>query len=1009
MVFKMKHQNDFTAVKAAAPSLLSIITQTTGLKMAGSHLEKCPFCGHSSCFSLHGPALDRFRCHSSGCDQTGDVFDFIMRQNDCTKHEALKTVAEISGTPLKTSRPDRTPTDAEKWALKVFNLCTEHLLAYSGPNRDQVHRGHTPETLRKMQVGLSPGSLVARLRQEGCSEQIMEQLGIAKRDGENGKSKLVDFIGKGRLVYPVCYGGKLVNIRTKDPTKQSLPYQLPTAQQGGAHLYHQEALDRFGEVILVEGENDLLTLRDSGCHHGAALLGSLSQEQINLLRTAKHVKMFALMMDNDNAGRSYVRKLAPVIPVKVIVYGAEGDDPDRYLQAIPADKRRGELRRLEKAAVSYLHWELDQAARLPTLEERKAHLDTYKVWQIVSTTRTIEQQIYIEIIEALGFSRKAIIEELTAAHDLRRQLSTYYAELKVKGDTAQPAKLAEIIFDWFNSHGRFFHDSEATVFLTYHDVTYTIGSNPRFSALLERTTGILLTRGSSNSIVESLRNRGLDFGLSRQFSRWIHAVDTVNPAIFVNLNTPGNVLYRLAAGEIRAEINGMNAENILLNPSKPIKPFTFLPQVDIQEGINLFYDLVVKNLACEARQRYYIACWFISTFLLDYTAQQQHLKFSGSSAGGKSTSAKLLTMLLYGSEHLADPTGASLYNMAAEDPLVIIDNLESADLNRERQKFLLLAATRGKKTKRRTGFDSGTIDESPRALICITAIEPFTLPELINRVVDIWFDAGEHGQPDFFEMDILRGIKRHRDIILSALLKLIAQDILPEIGTLNRYATFLREQHPGHSKERSNEFLALLLLILDKLLVYLPLRPRNLADPRETKADAEEICNAWILDQNRKTSDMESSSSCILKLLDGLAWEHQSYRRTHNLTPQIHLVYPESVYVIEHPLYGIEVIETRPEDYFDALNDEIIKRSMLEFVATSVMVVDIFDRYCKQRGIRNPFKDAAIFGARLKNDLSVLKKSGWELVTKPGIEPYYRIAKGNRFFKFRKLIFNPTS
>ena len=147
----------------------------------------------------------------------------------------------------------------------------------------------------------------------------------------------------------------------------------------------------------------------------------------------------------------------------------------------------------------------------------------------------------------------------------------------------------------------------------------------------------------------------------------------------------------------------------------------------------------------------------------------------------------------------------------------------------------------------------------------------------------------------------------------------------------------------------------------------------------------------------------------MLKLLDGLVWDHQVYRRTHKLIPELHPDHIDNVWRIDHPDYGLEVIETRPEDFPDEETGETVKRSVVEFVVTSGMMVDAFDKYCKNRGIRNPFKEAAIFGARLKNDLPMLQKSGWELVTKTGSESHFKKVRGANYYKFRKLVFNPTS
>jgi DNA primase len=73
-------------------------------------------------------------------------------------------------------------------------------------------------------------------------------------------------------------------------------------------------------------------------------------------------------------------------------------------------------------------------------------------------------------------------------------------------------------------------------------------------------------------------------------------------------------------------------------------------------------------------------------------------------------------------------------------------------------------------------------------------------------------------------------------------------------------------------------------------------------------------------------------------------------------------------------------------------------------VATPKEIVYAFDRFCKNNGLRNPYSNASIFGERLKNDRHLLEKTGWELVSRKNVEPYWKIINGVRFWKFRKTI-----
>ncbi|MEW6485765.1 MAG: CHC2 zinc finger domain-containing protein, partial [Pseudomonadota bacterium] len=91
--------NDFDRIKERL-DLLTIVSQDTGLKMKGHHLEECPFCQHHECFSIKD---QHYKCFS--CDAAGDVFTFLELFHKIDKPEALKKAAKIAGVELKAKKP----------------------------------------------------------------------------------------------------------------------------------------------------------------------------------------------------------------------------------------------------------------------------------------------------------------------------------------------------------------------------------------------------------------------------------------------------------------------------------------------------------------------------------------------------------------------------------------------------------------------------------------------------------------------------------------------------------------------------------------------------------------------------------------------------------------------------------------------------------------------------------------------------------------------------------------
>lgn len=1015
--------SDFDRVKSAL-NIKNVIESETSLKMVKKHLEKCPFCDGHECFSIREAqgSFNCFQCPSG--DSGGDVFTFLQKFHNIEPAEALKRAAALAGITIEekgTERKRMTPAE------KIRHMAAEHyhasMLENGGKEYLTVTRGHKLEVLAKMKVGYADGRLVDHLRKAGFEDKEILETGLAKERDVAGKGKHVfDYFAKGLVIYPHYSGGKVLHFTMKDPNpdkEKRLKYQLPAEKRAkGWFFYNQDVFDKYNEIILVEGENDDHSTRDAGIDYVSAMIGQISDEQMKFLGNRCRGKHLYLWVDNDEGGNKYIRKICSGltdISIRIFVYGQPGDDPDSFIQALPEVERRGEIKRLQLESVDYITWEIMQLEALPSLEVKLKELKDKEVFKLISQRTEIEQQIYIEKLEKVGFSKKAIEQALDFSQELYTLVARYWEEHSIKD--ADPNVLAAIIYKYFAEHGRFYFDANNIVYLIYKNKTYEVANNTPFNALMHKMTKLLYSRAPGNSVWDALKCISYNHGRRIDRAQWVHT-DDVRGIIWTNLNGPNNTILRISEEGIKEITNGMNDDHVLLSSSSEILPFNFLPDTDIQDGMEIFKHLVMDNLACEKKQRYFIAAGAISTFLLDLVSCQGHFKFSGSAGGGKSTAAELISAFLYGKESLEDPSGAAAYSMAAQNPLLVIDNMESKDLTRTMQKFLLLAATRGGKAKRAMGSDSATIKERPRALIFITAIEPFTLPELISRVYDIWFDRRKWPNPKFHKSQVFRDLKRKRDVVLSSFIKFIQQDILPDIERSAEYMTVLQIDHKGHSKDRTDEYLSLLCLILNKLLKYIPFYTKEdllymaKENPHEAtrveySSEEKEIRDAWITEQNTKAKDTEITSNNILKLFDGFTREYLIYFKKLEPTIENHdfsleTPYDGKVFKMEHPVYGLTLYKTVPEPMENG--GEKFEVSTLEFVAKSSDIVSALDRYCKENGLKNPYPDAAVFGARLENDLKILEKGGWKRIDKPGMTPYFKKAKGNNFFKFQNVL-----
>ncbi len=986
--------SDFALVKERL-DLKKVIEQATNQKMVKTHLPECPFCQGHDCFSIRDGYFKCFQCD----DGKGDVFNFLEKFHNVDRAGALKLGAELAGVELEDrKKPQKKLSVTDRIRLGAAAYYHAHMLQNGGRQYLLDERGHDLKTLEHEQIGFSDGHLFDHLISQGFSESAILESGLAKeRELEGGRKVISDYFSSGLVIFPHLSRGKVLHFTQKDPTKK-LKYQLPNTHKDKAwKFYGQDALDKYEEVILVEGENDRLQILNTGIGWVIAMIGNISDAQIkDLQRLCKGKKLY-LWVDNDKKGDEYVRKVCHALPaaiVRVIVYGKRDDDPDSYLKAYDGDRKK-EVRRLQLEALDYITWEIQQAGQLNSLEDKLQHLQEQKIFQLIGREQVIQQDIYREKLLLLGFSEKAIEQQLDFSQDLLRQIETQF-EMAESHKDVDPIMLAEIIFKFFAHHGRFYYDSEDTVWLIYQNETYEVNNNTKFNALMLKMTRMIVSQAPGGQVWDALKHTAYLNGRRIDRCRWIHT-DQLTDTIYINLNGPNNSILKISRERIEEIQNGMNDDHVLLSSSSKIAPMNWLPDVDIQDGMTALRDLLFKNLAISKEQRYLVLSWMISGLCPDLAPYQFLMKFGGYASSGKSTGAKMISTVYFGNDELSDPSGAAAFSAASQNPLLVIDNLENKDLHRGMQKFLLLAATRGQKEKRRGGTDTGTVDESPRALICVTAIEPFTLSELITRTFEIPFDRRIHGDDSFYEQEVLEQLKKKRDLILSALIRFIQKEILTNLDQRKHYMTILNKMYKGHAKDRTNAYLALLMLINSKLLKYIPLYDEDhLLFGMET--GEKEIYEAWIEEQNITARETETGSNDILQLLGGLVREYIQANK-HKAETEIATGYDKPVFVLGHKDYGLTMYKTQPEAKQEGGETFIV--STIEFESTSADLVDAFDMLAKNTGKVNMYRTAAVFTARLRNDKTVLAKSGWELLETPGKEPYFKVIRGKRVFKFR--------
>ena len=316
----------FDKIKEEVPiveicDLLGIELKSSGVNSIPTD-DTCPLpsCGHRGAFRVH-PTENFFKCFS--CDSKGDgITLFQLVKGLPNPMDAAREIAKEKkiDLPKWSQAYDLYDTVANYYHEQLISSPRKLTLEGRSPLEYQLQqRLHTQESLGEFKVGWSDGRL----------NEFLYALGIEVEENpfvkENGK----DFFGSDFFIYPHFLNGRVSHFTIKDPKKQ-VAYQLKKANSlGGVLFYNQDSLKDATQVLVVEGENDVISAVEAK-FPGAVIgtIGSISGDQVKFLKElAQRVPLFT-GFDIDTAGDKYREKVLTGRHLFV----PRGKDIDDYLK-----------------------------------------------------------------------------------------------------------------------------------------------------------------------------------------------------------------------------------------------------------------------------------------------------------------------------------------------------------------------------------------------------------------------------------------------------------------------------------------------------------------------------------------------------------------------------------------------------------------------------------------------------------------------------------------------------
>ncbi|NNM04074.1 MAG: DNA primase, partial [Gemmatimonadetes bacterium] len=301
----------------ARADIVDIIGEHVALKRAGKDFKaRCPFHEERTPSFYVVPSKGFYKCF--GCNESGDVFTFLMKRLGLSFVDAVKAVAVRVGVEVRdVSRqggedPHRHLHEANSFAQEFFKKAlwdrnagrpARAYLKKRGIGRDAVERfdlGFAPDEWRSLREGAAV---------HGIEDPVLLEVGLLVQR-EIGKEPYDRF--RNRIIFPIqsasgrtlAFGGRILGQSGKGAPKYLNSPETPVYHKGEV-LYGlswgKNAIRREEGGLVVEGYMDAVSLAAGGIENVVAPLGtSMTEDQAKLL--ARYCTKVFLLFDSDAAG-----------------------------------------------------------------------------------------------------------------------------------------------------------------------------------------------------------------------------------------------------------------------------------------------------------------------------------------------------------------------------------------------------------------------------------------------------------------------------------------------------------------------------------------------------------------------------------------------------------------------------------------------------------------------------------------------------------------------------------
>lgn len=419
----------------ARNDIVDVVGSYVALQQKGSNLfGLCPFHNEKTPSFSVSPSKQIYHCF--GCKKGGGVINFIMEVENLSYIDAVRFLAKRVNLEVPDDRQDDDTArrrqrilalnrDAARWYYDVLQspqgaavqayldkrqirkaIAVRFGMGASTANWDDLTRAMTARGYTKTEL-ITAGLAVAS-KKGGVYDKFRNRLMLPVIDQRG------DVVGFGSRVIDNSEPKYMNTTDTPVYSKRHVLYGLNLAKK-----------TKRPEIILCEGNLDVVTLHQAGFDNAVASMGTaLTQEQIRLL--SRYTKNLVLCYDNDNAGQMATQRALEMLnnteftvrvlrlPNKMVDGQPKKQDADDFIKAYGPDA----FAQLLSGSAGGMEFRMAQVAgKYDMKDDRQRVAYAQEISQVLcALENAVEREVYTNrAAEVSGFSKEAMRTEVERA------------------------------------------------------------------------------------------------------------------------------------------------------------------------------------------------------------------------------------------------------------------------------------------------------------------------------------------------------------------------------------------------------------------------------------------------------------------------------------------------------------------------------------------------------------------------------------------------------------------